>query len=80
MATRKKRRHFVVGQDLRSDGEQRITKGEDYLVHGGTSVSHDETVDVVNEFSKRLTKEGSPDPETASEILKEVLYDRRRRN
>lgn len=77
---RKKKRHFVLGKDFRSDGEERLTKGEDYIVHGGTKITHDETVDVVNEFSKRLRKEGSPDAETASEILREVLHERRRRN
>lgn len=79
-AKKRKRRHFVLGKDLRTDGQERVTKGPDYLVHGGTAITHDETVDVVNEFSKRLRKEGCPDPETATEILKEVLHERRRRN
>jgi hypothetical protein len=78
---RKKRaRHFVVGKDFRSDGQERVTKGEDFLVHGGTKITHEETVDIVNEFSKRLRKEGSPDPATSVEILKEVLHERRQRN
>jgi hypothetical protein len=34
----------------------------------------------VNEFSKRLKKEGHPDASTAAEILKDVLHDRRQRN
>jgi hypothetical protein len=81
MASKKdKRRHFVVGKDFRSDGQERVTKGKDYLVHGGTEITHEETVDIVNEFSKRLEKEGHPDPGTAAEILKEVLHDRRQRN
>jgi hypothetical protein len=81
MASKKdKRRHFVIGKDLRSDGKKRVTKGKDYVVEGGTNITHEETVDIVNEFSKRLQKEGHPDPSTAAEILKEVLYDRRQRN
>ena len=80
MPRKKDRKHFVIGKDFRTDGEERLTKGKDYLVHGGTEVSHEETVDVVNEFSKRLQKEGNPDPETAGEILKEVLHERRHRN
>ena len=81
MASKKdKRRHFVIGADRRSDGQTRVTKGKDFLVAGGTKVTHEETVDIVNEFSKRLTKEGHPDAATATEILKEVLYDRRQRN
>jgi hypothetical protein len=75
-----KGRHFVVGKDFRSDGKERITKGKDYLVHGGTKITHEETVDIVNEFSKRLEKEGHPDASTAAEILKEVLHERRQRN
>jgi hypothetical protein len=75
-----KRRHFVVGKDFRSDGQERLTKGKDYLVHGGTKITHEETVDIVNEFSKRLRKEGNADASTAEQILKEVLYERRQRN
>lgn len=81
MASKKgRRRHFVLGKDFRTDGETRVTKGKDYLVHGGTKMTHEETVDIVNEFSKRLAKEGHPDGGTAAEILKEVLYERRQRN
>ncbi len=83
MAPKKRRRngkHFVLGKDFRSDGKERVTKGKSYLVHGGTAITHEETVDIVNEFSKRLEKEGCPDASTASEILKEVLYERRQRN
>ena len=65
---------------MRTDGKQRITKGKDYLVHGGTEVTHEETVDIVNTFSERLRKEGQPDPETVGEILKEVIHERRHRN
>jgi hypothetical protein len=80
MAPKKKRRHFVIGKDFRSDGKDRLTRGKDYVVEGGTKITHEETVDIVNEFSKRLTKEGHPDAATAAEILKEVLHDRRQRN
>ncbi|HVE38329.1 MAG TPA: hypothetical protein VNM14_00490 [Planctomycetota bacterium] len=81
MASKKdKRRHFVIGKDFRSDGKPRVTKGKDYVVEGGTNITHEETVDIVNEFSKRLHKEGHPDASTAAEILKEVLHDRRQRN
>ncbi len=81
MASKKdKRRHFVLGKDFRSDGKERLTKGKDYLVHGGTKITHEETVDIVNEFSKRLRKEGCPDASTAEAILKEVLHERRQRN
>jgi hypothetical protein len=81
MASKKERRkHFVVGKDFRSDGKERLTKGKDYLVHGGTELTHEQTVDIVDEFSKRLRKEGSPDAATAEQILKEVLYERRQRN
>lgn len=80
MARKDKRRHFVVGKDFRDDGQERVTKGEDFLVHGGTKITHEETVDVVHAFSKRLRQEGHPDPATAVEILREVLHERRRRN
>ena len=79
-AKKKRRRHFILGKDFRSDGQERVTKGDDFLVHGGTKITHEETVDIVNEFSKRLRKEGHPDPETTSQILREVLHDRRQRN
>ncbi|HXG62958.1 MAG TPA: hypothetical protein VNO22_16425 [Planctomycetota bacterium] len=80
MPRKRRRRPFVVGKDFRTDGKERVTRGEDYVVHGGTALTHEETVDLVNEFSKRLRKEGSPDASTAAEILREVLYERRRRN
>ena len=41
-----KRRHFVIGKDFRSDGEERLTRGKDYLVHGGTKITHEETVEI----------------------------------
>ena len=80
MPRKKRRRHFVVGKDLRTDGKKRVTKGKDYLVDGGTEITHEETVDIVETFSERLKKEGRPDPDTATEILREVLQERRRRN
>jgi hypothetical protein len=81
MASKKRpRKHFVIGKDFRSDGQERVTKGKDFLVHGGTKITHEETVDIVNEFSKRLGKEGHPDVGTAAQILREVLYERRQRN
>ena len=73
--------HFVLGRDFRDDGHTRITKGKDWLVKGGTKESHEETTDIVQDFSKRLKKEGeNVDVETACEILKDVLYDKKRRN
>jgi hypothetical protein len=81
MASKKNRpRPFVLGKDFRSDGKERVTKGKDFLVHGGTKLTHEETVDIVNEFSKRLRKEGCADAPTAEAILKEVLHERRQRN
>lgn len=76
VAPRKKRgsRHFVLGKDLRSDGHVRVTRGEDFLVEGGTKESHEQTTDLVHEFSKRLRKEGpAVDPKTAVQILRDVL-------
>ncbi len=81
MASRKRRRkHFVIGKDFRTDGKDRVTKSKDFLVHGGTEITHEETVDIVSEFSKRLGQEGHPDAEAAAPILREVLHERRRRN
>ncbi len=80
MSPRKKSKHFVIGTDARTDGHLRVTKGDDFLVAGGTKITHDETADIVHEFSKRLRKEGTPPPETAREILDEVVKERRRRN
>ena len=78
---RRKGKHFVLGKDLRTDGHTRITKGENFAVEGGTKDSHEETVDIVHEFSKRIDKEGSKvDTETAKGILKDVLRDYNRRN
>jgi hypothetical protein len=71
--TRKKIHHFILGQDFQSDGHTRITRGEDYLVQGGTEASHPETVDIVETFSTKLKKEGHPDFKVAVEILKDVL-------
>lgn len=69
----KKKKAFVVGVDMRTDGETRITKGDDYLVHGGTEKSHEQTVEIVHDFSKKLQKHGADDPKVASEILGEVM-------
>jgi hypothetical protein len=69
----KSRMHFVLGQDLQSDGHTRITRGEQYLVQGGTETSHRETVDIVETFSKKLDQEGQPDLKEAVKILKDVL-------
>ncbi len=71
-------RHFVLGKDLRSDGHVRITKAEDWLVEGGTKESHEETADIVNEFTNRLRKEGRVDPKTAGDILRDVLNGRKK--
>lgn len=70
---KKSSRHFVLGQDLQSDGHIRVTKGEDFLVHGGTAKSHQETVDIVQTFSDKLGKEGATDAKVARDILIDVL-------
>lgn len=69
----KRRRHFVLGVDSRGDGHTRVTKGEDYFVHGGTERSHAEVVDIVETFSKKLAKEGDPGPTATVEILNDVM-------
>jgi hypothetical protein len=69
----RKPKHFVLGQDLQSDGHTRITRGDSYIVEGGTEASHPETVDIVETFSKKLKKEGCSDFKIAVEILKDVL-------
>ena len=71
--SRRKPAHFILGQDLQGDGHTRVTRGETYLVQGGTDQSHPETVDIVETFSKKLKKEGSLDFKVAVEILKDVL-------
>jgi hypothetical protein len=71
--SRKARKHFVLGQDLQNDGHTRITRGANYIVQGGTESSHQETVDIVETFSKKLDREGQPDLKVAVEILKDVL-------
>jgi len=76
----RRRRHFIIGCDRRTDGEKRITRGEDYLVAGGTGITHAETAGIVGEFSRRLRKEGAAPPDVAKEILREVVQERRRRN
>jgi hypothetical protein len=81
MASKKdKRKPFVIGADFRSDGQKRVTKGDGFAVAGGTKITHEETVDIVQTFSKRLKQEGYPDPGTAAEILRDVLHERRQRN
>ncbi len=69
----KKGAHFVLGQDLQSDGHVRVTKGEAFLVHGGTAKSHRETVDIVETFSDKLGREGKADVKAAREILIDIL-------
>jgi len=71
-------RRFVLGKDLRSDGHVRITKAEDWLVEGGTKESHEDSADIVNEFTTRLRKEGRVDAKTAGEILRDVLNRRQK--
>ena len=63
----------MLGQDLQSDGHVRVTKGEDFLVHGGTARSHRETVDIVETFSEKLGREGKADVKVAREILVDIL-------
>jgi hypothetical protein len=72
-ARRKKQVFFVIGHDLRSDGHTRLTKGDNYVVQGGTESSHSETVDIVQAFSGRLRKDRVTDPRDAHEILKDVM-------
>lgn len=79
MAKRRKK-HIVLGKDFRSDGKKRVTVGKEFAVEGGTEITHEETVDIVQEFKKRLDKEGAPPPQVAQEILKDVIAERRRRN
>lgn len=69
----KRGKHFVLGVDVRNDGHTRITKGEDYVVHGGTEASHAEVVDIVSTFSKKLAKEGDAGPKATAEILRDVM-------
>jgi len=77
---KKRAKPFVLGKDFRTDGQERVTKSKDFLVHGGTAITHEETVDIVNEFSKRHKREGCPDAQAAADILKDVLHERRQRN
>ena len=60
------RHRLLMGVGLDSDGHARVTKGEDYVVLGGSKATHERLQEGVERFRDTLQKMGT-DLQTASD-------------
>jgi hypothetical protein len=62
-----------VGLD-NSDGHQRLTQNEHFLIVGGSEETHERMQEVSIRFNESLEKRGTPLPETPVEEVIEIFY------
>lgn len=83
MADRSTRARFLMGLGLDGDGHTRVTKGEDYVLLGGTEETHNRMQEDVERFRHRLKKMGTDlqqaSPREIVRAAREVRGGRRRR-
>jgi hypothetical protein len=63
---------FLMGLGLDSDGHRRITKGEDYLLLGGSERTHDRMQGDVEQFRETLDKMGTDLQRASQEEMREA--------
>jgi hypothetical protein len=59
MADRRDLRRFLLGLGLDGDGHARVTKGEGYLLVGGSRETHDRMQEEVERFRHALERRGT---------------------
>lgn len=59
MADRRDFRRFLLGLGLDGDGHARLTKGEGYLLVGGSQSTHDRMQEDVERFRHALKRRGT---------------------
>ncbi|MGQ0614968.1 MAG: hypothetical protein ACT4PV_14630 [Planctomycetaceae bacterium] len=59
MADRTQHRRFMLGLGLDSDGHARITRGEDYVLVGGSESTHERMQEDVERFRHELKRRGT---------------------
>lgn len=64
-----------MGVGLDSDGHARITKGEDYLLLGGSEKTHSRMQERVEKFRGLLEKMGTDLQEASREQMREAAYE-----
>ncbi|MBI4565871.1 MAG: hypothetical protein HY716_14380 [Planctomycetes bacterium] len=61
----RKRNHFILGKVLEGDGHVRVTRGERFLVSGGTEGSHRRAADCIHDIDKEIRRDP---PQTPGEM------------
>jgi hypothetical protein len=55
--TMRRSKHFILGVVAKGDDHVRITRGERFVVGGGTKETHEQTADFVAEIDKEYAKD-----------------------
>jgi len=65
-------KYFFFGKVLRggSQDDQQVTKGKDFVVEGGSSKEHKDTVEIIKLFKEGVEMDG---PHHAPEILRDAI-------
>ena len=78
MADRKPSRtsfRLLMGVGLDSDGHARVTKGDDYLLLGGSDRTHGDMQERVEKFRDVLSKMGTDLQEASKDQVREAAHE-----
>ena len=53
----KRAKHFILGVVHKGDDHVRVTRGERYVVQGGTKETHEQTAEFVGEIDREYVKD-----------------------
>jgi len=68
-------RRLVMGVGLDSDGHARVTRGEDFVILGGSEGTHHHMQDGVMKFQETLRKMGTDQHRASNEQMEEAAHE-----
>ena len=66
------RKKMLLGAGLDSDGEYRVTRGEDFLLVGGKRETHEEMQEKAVKFSEKLSERGRTIDDVSRKEAREI--------
>lgn len=69
----RKHRKGILGLGLDSDGQTRITKGDNFMLYGGSKETHERMQETAVKFEEALDKQGKVVDELSPEEFTDIM-------
>ena len=73
--TKRARKAVLLGVGLDSDGHKRVTKGDNFLLAGGTQETHEEMTEKAIKINEKLSQRGKRLDEVSGEEFDDIAHE-----